>query len=54
MTLTQHRMSAVIIVISLVGGYVLLAIGHGEHVATLASVILSFYFGRQAKKDDEN
>ena len=54
MTLTHHKMSAIIIIISLVGGYALLAFGYSENVATLASVILSFYFGRQTKKDDEN
>jgi uncharacterized membrane protein required for colicin V production len=54
MTLTHNRLSAIIIIISLLGGYVLLYLGHDQSVATLASVILSFYFGRQSKADTEN
>lgn len=54
MTLTHNRLSAIIIIISILGGYALMAFGHGENVATLASVILSFYFGRNSRKDDEN
>ena len=54
MTLNQHRISAIIIIISILGGYVLLYTGHDQSVATLASVILSFYFGQNKRKDDEN
>ena len=31
-----------------------MAFGHGQDVTTFASVILTFYFDRNNKKDDEN